>query len=93
MAQFSLRYTSTALVANTEFLTLVGEVGIALNLDEFQFAERSIDFTGFRISESAVEPLPKYWNAIKNFPTPPDVLTCSPAPHKSLQPPPPPRGP
>ena len=52
----------------TDFLTLVKQAGIVLNPDKFQFAERSADFAGFRISESAVEPLPKYLNAIKNFP-------------------------
>ena len=57
-------------MANIEFLTLVGQAEIVLNPDKFQFAERSVDFTGFHISESALEPLPKYLNAIKNFPTP-----------------------
>ena len=53
-----------------ELLTLVGQAGIVLNLDKFQFANRSVDFAGFRISESVVEPLPKYLNAIRDFPTP-----------------------
>ena len=53
-----------------EFLTLVGRAGIVLNPENFQFAERSVDFAGFCTSESAVEPLPKYLNAIQNFPTP-----------------------
>ena len=56
-----------------KFLTLVGQTGIVLNPDKFQFAERSVDFAGFRIFESAVEPLPKYLNAIKNFPTPKNI--------------------
>ena len=56
-----------------EFLTLVGQAGIVLNPDKFQFAERSDDFAGFRIFESAMEPLPKYLNTIKNFPTPKDI--------------------
>ena len=50
-----------------EFLTLVGQAGIVLNPDKFQFAKRSVDFASFRMSESAVEPLPKYLNANKNF--------------------------
>ena len=29
-----------------EFLTLVGQAGIVLNSDKFQFAERSVDFAG-----------------------------------------------
>ena len=56
-----------------EFLTLVGGAGIVLNPEKFQFAERSVDFAGFRISESVVEPLPKYLNAIQNFPTPKNI--------------------
>ena len=47
-----------------QFLTLVGRSGIVLNPSKFQFAQRSVDFAGFRISESCVEPLPKYLNAI-----------------------------
>ena len=55
------------------FLTLVGQAGIVFNPDKFQFAERSLDFTGFRISESAAMPLLKYLNAIKNFPSPKNI--------------------
>ena len=35
-----------------------------------QFAERSINFAGFRVSDSTIEPLPKYLDAIKDFPSP-----------------------
>jgi len=31
---------------------------------------REVDFAGFRVSESVIEPLPKYIEAIKLFPTP-----------------------
>ena len=56
-----------------QFLTLVGWSGIVLNPRKFQFAQRSVDFAGFRISESCVEPLPKYLNAIQQFPTPKNI--------------------
>ena len=56
-----------------EFLTLVRQAGIVLNPDKFQFAKRSVDFTGFRISKSVVEPLPKYLNAIREFPVPKNI--------------------
>ena len=56
-----------------QFLTLVGRSGIVLNPSKFQFAQRSVDFAGFRISESCVEPLPKYLNAIQQFPTPKNI--------------------
>ena len=40
------------------------------NSEKFQFAERSIDFAGFRVSDSTIEPLPKYLDAIRDFPSP-----------------------
>ena len=51
-------------------LTRVGQAGIVLNPDKFQFAERSVDFAGFRVSDSTIEPLPKYLDAIRDFPSP-----------------------
>ena len=53
-----------------DFLTRVGRSGIVLNQDKFQFAERSVDFAGFRVSDATIEPLPKYLDAIRDFPTP-----------------------
>ncbi len=44
--------------------------GIVLNTGKFQFAQRTVDFAGFRISETGVELLPKYLDAIRSFPTP-----------------------
>ena len=41
-----------------------------LNPDKFQFPEKSVDLTGFRLSDSTIEPLPKYLDAIKDFPSP-----------------------
>lgn len=53
-----------------DFLTCVGQAGIVLNPDKFQFAEKAVDFAGFRIADSTIEPLPKYLDAIRDFPTP-----------------------
>ena len=53
-----------------DFLTRVGQAGIVLNPDKFQFAERSVDFAGFRVSDCTIEPLPKYLDAIRDFPSP-----------------------
>ena len=53
-----------------DFLTRVGRAGIVLNPGKFQFAERSVDFAGFRVSDSTIEPLPKYLDAIRDFPSP-----------------------
>ena len=56
-----------------DILTRIGQAGIVLNPDKFQFAQKAVDFAGFRISDSTIEPLPKYINAIRDFPTP----TCT----------------
>ncbi len=53
-----------------DFLTRVGQSGIVLNPDKFQFAEREVDFAGFRVSDTTIEPLPKYLDAIRDFPSP-----------------------
>ena len=53
-----------------DFLTRVGRAGIVLNPEKFQFAERSVDFAGFRVTDQTIEPLPKYLDAIREFPSP-----------------------
>ncbi len=53
-----------------DFLSITGSSGIVLNPDKFQFAQRDVDFAGFHISENSIEPLPRYIDAIRSFPTP-----------------------
>ena len=53
-----------------DFIELCGKAGVILNPEKFQFAEMDAKFAGFRITEDSVEPLPKYLNAIRGFPTP-----------------------
>ena len=53
-----------------DLLTRVGRSGIVLNPDKFQFAEKGVEFAGFRVSDATIEPLPKYLDAIRDFPTP-----------------------
>ena len=53
-----------------DFLELCGRNGIVLNFDKFQFAQREINFAGFRVTETEVKPLEKYIRAISEFPTP-----------------------
>ena len=53
-----------------DLLSLTGASGAVMNPDKFQFAMRSVDFAGFHIGESSIEPLPKYLDAIRAFPTP-----------------------
>ena len=56
-----------------DYLILCGENGIIFNPDKLQFARKSVDFAGFRVGESSVEPLPKYIDAIRDFPTPKSI--------------------
>ena len=56
-----------------DLLTLMGNAGAVLNPDKFQFCEKQVDFAGFRISEDTIEPLPKYIEAIRSFPTPQSI--------------------
>ena len=56
-----------------DYLILMGQLGVILNPDKFRFSRRTVDFAGFRVSETTVEPLPKYLDAIRDFPTPTSV--------------------
>ena len=56
-----------------DFLRKVGESGIVLNPDKFQFCQKSVEFAGFRVGNSVIEPLPKYLDAIRDFPTPNNI--------------------
>ena len=53
-----------------KFLIRVGKAGIVLNPEKLQFCQKEVAFAGFKVSSETVEPLPKYLNAIKLFPTP-----------------------
>ena len=56
-----------------DYLVLCGKNGIILNPDKFQFSRECVDFAGFRVSNTSTEPLPKYIDAIKDFPTPKSI--------------------
>ena len=53
-----------------DILSILGKAGVILNPEKFQFAQREVDFAGFRISDDRIEALPKYFESIKHFPTP-----------------------
>ena len=53
-----------------DFLIIVGNAGVVLNPTKFQFAKREVEFAGFCITDSTIEPLHKYFDAIMDFPTP-----------------------
>jgi len=53
-----------------DFLILLGDNGVILNQDKFQFAQRTVDFAKFQISERSIKPSQKFISAISEFPTP-----------------------
>ena len=56
-----------------DFLILVGTNGVVLNESKLQFAQRIIDFAGFRVTDEKLEPAEKFLNAIRDFPTPSNI--------------------
>ena len=56
-----------------KLLILVGKAGVVFGPEKFAFARRASDFAGFRVTESTIEPLPKYIDAIRDFPTPSSI--------------------
>jgi len=70
MIQFTTTLTYSNIGGAIDFLSIVGKAGIVLNPAKFQFAQRDVQFAGFHIAEDTVDPLPKYFDAIRNFPTP-----------------------
>ncbi len=52
-----------------DYLALVGNNGIALNADNFQFCDKVVDFAGFRLSTRRIEPAPQHMEPIAAFPT------------------------
>ena len=44
-----------------------------LNCEKFQFSLPTVEFAGFRLTMNTVEPLPKYLDAIRDYPTPMNI--------------------
>ena len=57
-----------------EYLILLGKSGVILNPDKFKFAGKTSDFAGFLITETTMQPLPKFLDAIRDFPMLTSVL-------------------
>ena len=55
---------------NIDILIRVGQAGIVFKAEKLYFARRIVDFAGFCISDETMEPLPKYMDVIRDFPTP-----------------------
>ena len=56
-----------------DFLVLVGEGGVILNKDKFQFCQKEVSFAGFCITAKEIKPVEKFINAIKDFPVPHNI--------------------
>merc|ERR1711911_443587 len=56
-----------------DYIELCGNAGIVLNPEKFQFSQTTVNFAGFHLTKNSVEPLPKYLNAIRNFPVPKNI--------------------
>ena len=56
-----------------DLLITLAKAGTVLNPAKFQFAEKKVEFAGFRVSETSIEPLPKYLDTICEFPTPKNI--------------------
>ena len=58
-----------------DYLELCGRHGVVLNSEpnKFQFSASEVDFTAFHVSSSTIAPLPRYIEAIKDFPTPSNI--------------------
>ena len=47
-----------------DLLIILGNAGVVVNPQKLQFAQKSVEFAGFLMPERALEPLPKYMDAI-----------------------------
>ena len=56
-----------------QWLDICGHNGIVLNPSKFAFAQKTVIFAGFEITESKVRPCPRLLEAIKDFPTPQNI--------------------
>ena len=55
------------------YLSLVGQNGIILNPEKFEFAQDEVSWAGVKLSADKVAPLPDHVDAIKRFSTPTNI--------------------
>ena len=56
-----------------EYISHCASNGIVFNPQKFHFAEKEVDFAGFRITEDGMKPTQKMTEAIQSFPTPKNI--------------------
>ena len=57
-----------------EWLDLCARNGITLNPKKFQIAQDTVDFAGLTITPTNIRTSAKFLDAIRNFPTPTDIV-------------------
>ena len=55
------------------FLDICGQNGVLLNPKKFQFAQDAVEYLGFKVTATGVEPTSSYTQGILNFPTPSNI--------------------
>ena len=55
------------------WLDICGQNGIILNPQKFKFAQETVEFAGFEITNDCIRPANKYFDAIRNFPQPKNI--------------------
>ena len=61
------------------YLTLLGRNGILQTPAKFQFCQKEVDWSGFRIGDDSVRPMPHISQEVRDFPTPvnrTDLKSC-----------------
>ena len=56
-----------------DFLDTCGRQGVILNPHKFQFASKTVDFLGFKLTEQGVQPMDGFIEDILSFPTPANI--------------------
>ena len=56
-----------------KMLTELGNKGMRINPEKFQFYQREVQFSGFKVGEETLKPLDKYINGIRDFPLPQNI--------------------
>ena len=60
----------TAFQRACDFLDLCGKNGVILNPSKFQFAQNAVEYLGFNVTASGVQPTESFKESILSFPTP-----------------------
>ena len=51
---------------------------VALSIDKCTFAQKQVDYLGYRVTSSGIKPLPRKLSALDEFPTPTSYTSAMP---------------